>query len=142
MRKNYYLKKFKCIKNDQKVTWKNINMILNRKKRQTVNEVINDDGEKLSGNNMVAYFNDYYCNIASKLIERLPQTNNHNVFNTISRNPASCVFYPTNEVEVSYLLKDMKDKGSSLYCIKPGILLSVSNIIIPLLVHLFNICMF
>ena len=140
IKNNYYLEKFKYSRNDQKMTWKNISMMLNRNKKQTVNEIINEDGEKLYGNRMVTYFNNYFCNIASNLIERLPQTESQNVLSLINQNPMSCVLYPTNEVEVLYVLKNMKDKGSSLYCVKPNMLLKVSNVIIPLLVYLYNLC--
>ena len=33
----------------------------------------------------------------------------------------------------------MKDKGSSLYFVKPNMLLKVSNVIIPLLIYLYNL---
>ena len=142
MRKNYYHDKFKYFMGNQRETWKNINKILNRKKKQIINEIVNDDEEKLTGNRTVTYFNDYFCNVASNLIERLPQRENQQFLNTITRNPASCALYPTNEVEVFNVLKKLKDKGNNLYCIKPSILLAVASVIIPLLVYLFNSCIF
>ena len=141
MKNNYYINKFKHSKNDQKVTWKNINAMLNRNKKQMVNEITSDDGEKLNGKDMVTCFNNYFCNIASNLVRSLPQGVNQNILNPIDVNPMSCVLHPTNEVEVFCILKNMKDKGSNLYCIRPSLLLKVSNIIIPLLVYLYNLCL-
>ena len=46
---------------------------------------------------------------------------------------------PTDENEVSTILRSMPNKGNSLLDIKPRVLLMVADVIIPIIVHLYNL---
>ena len=138
MRSKYYNDKFNNISNDTKKTWSNINQLLNRKGKKSVTKLKNEFNEYMVGLDMVNHFNDYFSNIGARLSSSLPPNNDY--INTTVPLTNTCVFYHTDEVEVYSLLRDMPNKGNSLYDIKPKLLNLVSYKIVPILVYLYNMC--
>ena len=136
----YYNNKFKDSM-DAKTTWQNINKILNRKNKHCVKRLIDDNGRNRTGVDMVNYFNSYFSSVAADMTRDLPVVEENNSFLINSQSVTeSCVLFPTNIVEVSDILNSMPNKGNSLYDIKPKILNIVSEVILPLIVYLYNLC--
>ena len=89
---------------------------------------------------MVNYFNNYFTYIATDLLRSLPVNNSCVYFDKIETNPLTCYLYPTNEIEVSNLILTLSNKTNSLFDIKAKTLILVNDILIPILVYLFNFC--
>ena len=138
IRRRYYHNKFNACKEDCKQTWSNINILLKRKCKDTVQKVITDEGQEMQGIRMLNYFNDYFTSVVSRLTENMPNAINFNFFNNIPSIAQSCFFTPTDENEVNALLRSMPNKGNSLLDIKPRLLSMVSIIVVPLIVYLYN----
>ena len=138
IRRRYYFNIFRSSSGDFKKTWSNINCLLKRGNQDIVRKIVTDDGHELEGIAMVNYFNDYFTNIVSRLTQNMPDDINFDYFNNIRAIGESCFFMPTDEHEVSEILKGMPNKGNSLLDIKPRILLLVLNVIVPIIVYLYN----
>ena len=141
MRIQFYKEKFSNCNGDQRKTWTHINKLLNRSSKAGISKIVTENGESLNGEAMANHFNSYFTNVASNLVSHLPQRNNFGFLNVINRSLNSCYFNPTNNSEVSNILKSMPNKGNVLFDIKPKLLLDIKDKIIPLLVFLFNLCL-
>ena len=139
IRNEYYNKKF-LNSHNSKTTWSNINNVLKRKTKHSVISLVDDEGVMHRKVAMTNYFNHYFCNVASNLVENLPPRNDYESLNGIERVNESCFLFPTNEVEVSNTLNSLPNKGNSVFDIKPRILNIVCDIIVPILTYLYNVC--
>ena len=124
-----------------KETWKNINDMMNRGKRDDLIKVNDGNGCEIQSKNLANYFNDFFINVPSKLTESLPRAINYDYFRNITPVVDSCVLLPTNIHEVFNILKSFNNKVNRLYDIPPSLLLKVKGKIIPIFVHLFNNCL-
>ena len=91
-------------------TWKNINRQLGKVKISSyaslsINNIIIDDPKQI-----INHFNDYFVNIASKLVANLPQLP-HN-FQTYLPSPTlnSLYFQPTTLFEIKELVNNIQPK--------------------------------
>ena len=141
VKKQYYINKFNNCK-DSKQTWKNINKILKRKvKIDNVQNIINNDGNKVANEEVCNYFNDYFVNIVPKLLRDLPNEIDWNYFDSLMVNCQSIVMFSTDFCEIFAVIKSLSDKVNILTNIKPSLLLKIHEFIIPTLVRIFNDCM-
>ena len=120
--------------------WGNINALLNRKKSTGVKEVKDTNGTVLRGRDAAGYFNNFFTNIASNLLHNFSPNTEYNFLNMIQPVYNSCFLFPTNITEIFNVLSGLPNKGNSVYDIKPKLLLHVSNIILPILVYIYNLC--
>ena len=139
IRRKYYLDRFNQCKGDPKKTWSNINALLGRGVRNAVRKVVSDDGSTVEGLGLVNYFNDYFTSIASNLTESLPRAIDFDYFDNIQVVPHSCFLVPTDASEVTSILQSMPNKGNSLFDVRPNLLLKVSNVVVPIIVYLYNL---
>ena len=140
IRRRYYYYKFNACKEDCKQTWSNVNTLLKRKLRDTVRKVVTEEGQVMEGIHMLDYFNDYFTSVVSRLTENMPIAINFIFFlNNIPPVAQSCFFAPTDENEVNTILRSLPNKGNSLLDVKPRLLSMVSNIVVPLIVYLYNL---
>ena len=141
MRKNYYSNKFQKMNGDVKKTWNGINDVLKRKSKSDIDEVEDANGNIVKGQNMSENFNDYFCNVASDLVSDLPvQVEHRNINENLNQVNNSCYLFPSNETEVNCILLGMCNKGNPLFDITPRILIVVSNIVVPIISFLYNLC--
>ena len=136
----YYNDKFTSNNGDKKKTWNDINDLLGRKNKGFVTQVVDEQGNINKGPQMVNKFNEYFVSIANNIISNVPDTVESNYFSKIFSNVNSCFLYPTNEVEVLDVMKSLNNKGNSIFDIKPRILLSIKDKLLPVLSYLFNFC--
>ena len=111
-KQSYMAQTFKKIKNDMRQTWKNINRQLGKVKISScaslsINNITIDDPKQITN-----HFNDYFVNIASKLISNLPQLP-HN-FQTYLFSPTlnSLYFQPTTLFEIKKFVNNIQPKNS------------------------------
>ena len=140
IKQNYYNDEFTKIGGDTRKTWKSINSLLSRGKENIIKHIYNRNGGVLKGIDAANYFNNFFTNVATDLLQNVFVNNNFSFLNKI--NPILDSFYlcPTNEVEINDIMLKLPNKANSLYDIKPKILLQVKTVILPLLVYLFNYC--
>ena len=140
IKNNYYNDEFIRFGGDTRKTWKNINSLLNRRRGSGIKQICSHDGSFLKGVEAANYFNNFFINVATNLLENAPLNNNFSFLSKINPILDSFYIYPTNEIEIGDIMQKLPNKGNSLYDIKPRILLYVANVIIPVLVYLFNYC--
>ena len=108
----YYSDYFVKHSNDSRRQWQLLNSLLNRKRKSVkINKIQDCEGNISSHPKAIAQkFNEYFVNIASKL----KQTTNLN-FDTFLKNSVESSIYltPTNETEVSDIIKQLKVKATS-----------------------------
>ena len=139
MKNLYYYKKLNYCNDDSKKTWRNINELLGRS--QFNNEIkLKQNGNIVDKAHVCNEFNNYFSRVASDLVSVFSMNINFNYFGYLPRILDSCYLRPTNEFELYEILKSIPNKGNQLCDIKPNILLRISNVIIPILVYIYNCC--
>ena len=140
MKRRYHMNEFEKCRMNSKKTWFNINTLLGRGGREPVRVVVTEEGSVIGGPEVPRAFNNFFINIVSRLTLGLPQGINFACFDGIRRIDQTCFLIPTDESEVSAILRSMPDKGNSLCDIKPSILLLILDTVAPLIAHLYNMC--
>ena len=140
MRRLYYSKKFNKSFNNPRKNWNNINQILNRKKNNTINEIL-VDGHSYTGNLLPDVFNFHFTNVVSSLISNLPPMINYDFFSDLSSVSYSCFLIPCSNEEINSTLKTLGNKGNILYDIPSKFICLISDQVVPILVYIFNMCL-
>ena len=120
--------------------WKNINSVLNRKRKTDINE-IKIDGRSYKGNQLPSVFNSYFKDAVSALTVNLPVNVNFDYFRDFPTLQHSCFFIPCNFDEMLNILESMGNKGNMLSDFTFKYIRLVANKLIPVLVYIFNLCL-
>ena len=139
MRRLYYHNKLVNCMNDSKKTWVNINTLLNRKAKHSIDKLVTEDGLVVKGQAMANYFNSYFSNIVSHLTHNIPPANNYTYIDLhIQPLPHSFYFAPTDIPEVHSILKTLPNKGNQIYDIRACVLIRL-DVVKKIIVHIYNI---
>ena len=112
-KREYYNLKFNNCKKDIKSTWKLINSIIG-KKHKFSGRNINIDRKIVRGLLKIAnYFNKHFANFLYDLIKSLPPKKKHSSEYLKSSICQSVFTWPTCSQELSYILKNSKNKLSA-----------------------------
>ena len=112
VRRLYFFILFQHNRKNMRKLWFHINDLLGSKANSQM-EQLDVDGRKLTGQNMVDFANIHFVQIAQNLTAGI---NHLGPYNQIAeRNPFTCMFYPTDIVEVKMIIKSLKNKGSGLH---------------------------
>ena len=121
----YYARLFLENASNSKKIWNILNDLLKGRPVSTLKELM-VDGVILKGNALMTHINKYFINIAANLCVTVPDGL---VFRCLAPPVlASCFFRPTNALEVSEILRRLKNKGSRILDIHPSVV--KENIII------------
>ena len=138
MRQNYFLRKFKDCTNSRE-TWHEVNNVI---KNDNKNDDILLKSDVTGGNIPLDVvpdtFNDYFCSVAGDLVNHLPREINYDVLGRLPIQENSIYLVPTNYHEVDSVIEKLPNKGKSLFDIKPNLIKRIKNILIPILVYMFN----
>jgi hypothetical protein len=135
----YYKKTILEHRHNSRKTWETLNVMLGR--RVTGNLVsIRDNGRVLDSDEAVNRFNSYFTSIAAELAEELPPLDTPRQMLTPPVNN-SCFLTPTSFSEIKDILYSFKNKTCHKDEIQPIILWKIHEIVLPILVHIFNNCM-
>lgn len=108
-KKNYFKKLFEDTSSAK--IWKNLNIVLG-KKNQDRNIELENNGNKTCNNLEVCeIFNEYFSSIGENLAKSIPK-NNLNPLSTVTPVQRTIFLKPTNEVEVTSLIKELNTKKS------------------------------
>ena len=142
-RNEYYQQLFEKHKKISKATWKLINKLLGRKKKntkcislQTGNTLVSDSIE------VANIFNSYFANVANEIRNTLPCPNKNfteYLPSRGSRTAFSAFLFLTTEGEISIIIKQLKRKFSlGIDGISTDILKFLPHNIISAITHIFN----
>ena len=106
--------------------------------QDSVQKIVTDDGGELVGIALLNQFNDYFIRVVSHLTENMHHIVDYNYFRNIQTVVQSYYFVPRDESKVTANLQSMPHKGNSLLDIKPCLLHLTWNIVVPVIVFLYN----
>ena len=120
-KRKFYNDQIEKFSNNAKKQWSIINGIINRKKSATKINKFKFNGINISDKKCISNtFNEYFCNIASKLKDQIQVTpiNNHQNFSSLSRIKYvnnSIFLEPCTQPEIFDLIKSLKNSSTSDY---------------------------
>ena len=112
VRRLYFYKLFQENSKNYRKMWLHINDLLGSKNSSQM-EQLQVDGQVLCGQDMVDFANNHFVNIANTITADIPDLGPY-AFVT-DRNSNTCLFYPTDILEVQIIIKTLKNKGSGLH---------------------------
>ena len=113
-KKNYYKIFFSENANNIKKTWKQLNNILNKHKKNQQISQLSINGTLISDQKIIANkFNSYFTNVAYELNKNIPKSNN--IYQDYLKNPNEHSFYvnETNPHEISQIINDLKNSSAA-----------------------------
>ena len=128
------------IKNDMRQTWKNINRQLGKVKISSyaslsINIITIDDPKQITND-----FNDYFVNIASKLVSNLSQLPHNLQTYLLSPTLNSLYFQPTTLFEIKKLVNNIQPKNNfGTDEVPSSILKTTPDNVLFALTHVFNL---
>ena len=136
-KKAYYYNKFENLSNDIKATWKVINSLIKPIKNRNalkldIDGVVTDDPVILTKS-----LNDHFVSIAPSLASKIPAVNSDPI-SYMNHNQRSFVYFSCTDVEVTNIIRSLKNKKGSLEEIPVSILKMIADLISPVLSKLFN----
>ena len=116
-KQKYYKKYFEQYNTDSRKQWQMLNSLLNRNSKKTETIKLHDEnGNIISSPTLVAEkFNDYFCNIATKLKSEIRNPTNSQNFVQFLKNPVAHSIYltPTHSYEIRQTIMSLKLKATS-----------------------------
>ena len=140
-KKSYYSKQLDHYKGDMQKTWKVINDVLDKaKKNKHITKIIHENKEIENFKEISEIFNTYFSRIGVELAKHIPTTNTSFQKYLANPNPNSLFLFPTNTKELTQIVQNLQDKKSTGHDEIDNILVKkiIPQIASPL-VHIFNI---
>ena len=138
VKRRYYKNKFESCLNDVRSTWKNINLLLNKKREKLPSNMYIGEDKFSNSRDICEAFANYLSEIATSLDKNIPSSNeSYNCFLNNS-NINSMFLSETSDNEVKKVINSFKNKGSSVNEIPTKIFKIVSSNICEILGNLFN----
>ena len=134
----FYMRKSISTNNDAKKTWKFVNEMLNKNKKEKICAIDDNEGRSLAGHDMVNYFNCYFVNVVSTIVSNGPSRPLQTFFKNIPLINDSFYFFPVTAFEVQSVVVKLKDKPCCITDISTKVIKSVSLPISYILSYLFN----
>ena len=134
----YYLKKSISLNNDIKNTWRFVNEIMNKEKRETITSIKNNPDNYIAGETTANYFNDYFTKTVDELKKNIPPLNNVNLSNLVSFNNNTFFFSTKSQNEIQPVVFKLKDKHCHINDIPAKILKFVSLTVNMAMEMIFN----
>ena len=144
-KKDYYSKLFDNYKNDIKSTWRTINKILkpnSNNKRSSIKKIIHNDVTLTESSDIANVFNNFFCNIGKETSRKYgkSQINNQNHLKYLNDNNFvnSFSFRQSTPIDISSIIKSLKNKHAHITEIPIFVLKFIANIISPILSNIMN----
>ena len=139
-KKNHYANRFSATKNNIKSTWREINNILGKKKKDDFPDNFLNGQQSISNPSDIAdTFNLYFSSIGSSLASKIPSTDVHFTDYLHDRNTSSLFLTPTNSFEISQVVQDLNNASCGFDGIHSTVVKSCIPFISHLLAHIFNL---
>ena len=114
----YYSKMLYSSLNDSRKLWSCINSIMERSKCPTLKE-LKVGNRMITGRDLANYINNHFVTAVRSITAHLTSISVYSFFTPSVE--VSCFFYPTTPIEVSQIIKGLKNKGNRLLDIHPTI---------------------
>jgi hypothetical protein len=141
-KKQFYIKFFSNCKNKAKKVWSQINVIINKTKYKSKNEIyLNNNGEIVTDQKNVAnMFNKYFTNVAQNLVDKMGETKNSFKDYLKNTNINSMFLEETTSDEVTKLINNIDvKKAEDIYGISPKLVKIAGPQISEALASIFNL---
>lgn len=128
---------------DAKGYWQFIKRKLNKTINNPSNKIdhININGIKYTAeNNIAQYFNEFFCTVGSKMLGNIKEPSKTYELPKENRNINSMVLFGTNTMEVSRIIKKLKNKAAGYDGITAKTLKMLVDDISEPLTHVINLC--
>ena len=113
-KKSYYSKQLDHYKGDMQKTWKVINDVLDKaKKNKHITKIIHENKEIENFKEISEIFNTYFSRIGVELAKNIPTTNTSFQKYLTNPNPNSLFLFPTNTKELTQIVQNLQDKKST-----------------------------
>ena len=139
LKKRYYNNAFINMKTNIKGTWRLLNELLERKQKNSINELEVNGSTSTDPSLISNTLNNFFCSISSELRASLPPHSDSNHFDNFPSSSSSIFFSPTSASEVSTVITSFENKKCHTEDIPFKILKSVSPIISSHVASLFNL---
>ena len=143
LKRRYYEQKFDTAKGDTKQTWKLVNEVINRKKRNTVSSAeFKKDNERISDEReVVNRFNEYFVNVGANLAKKITANTNSTFKSYLKGNyMESMLLTPVCEQEIK---KELENLDPSKSCghdnIMPKVVKQLATELSEPLSHIINL---
>ena len=119
--------------------WSGINKLLNRGRKKQDTIFLEENGLISDPYKVANKFNDFYCNVAEKLCDKIPQVNNKYQDYLKNPNKNKLTLKETTPDEIVKIINDLDAKKSGdIYNISPDLVKLNSQIIAQILTIIFN----
>ena len=141
-KQQYYNQLFSSSLEDKQSFFRNLNNVLGRRYKKSRISCLVIQGEEITDDQRVANsFNQHFLTVGQQALTNI-NSEKSSIFHRIERTPFSCYLNPTNVVEISTILENLKDNKSTSVDGIPSEVLKASSIVIsPPLVKLINFSM-
>ena len=138
VKRRFYKMKFESCLNDVRSTWKNINLLLNKKREKLPSSMYIGQNKFSNSSDICEAFAKYFSEVATNLDNNIPKSNeSYNSFLDNS-NKNSMFLYETSDREVMKVINSFKNTGSSIKEIPTKIYKLISINLSKILSNLFN----
>lgn len=135
---NYFRNKFRRCQNDIKSTWKNVNCVLGRNGKRSIDKVFHNGQSSEDPAFIPQVFNDYFSSVAQNLRSNIPIRSTSHLQFMGNRSHGSLDFKFADIIEVNRVIMDLPNKSSNINSIPTFIFKYLSGTISPVLCDLFN----
>ena len=129
----YYENKFNNVKNNIKQTWRIINGVMkpkNNLKQNVIQKLIFNNAIYTNGNDISNIFNDFFVNIGNNIAESVDcSLDDHRKYLNHINQQNSFFFHPITPIDISIIIKSLKNKSSNINNFSVKILKSISNLV-------------
>ena len=138
-KRDYYQEYFNKNCSNSKKVWSGINKLLNRGRKKQGTIFLEENGLISDPYKVANKFNDFYCNVAEKLCDKIPQVNNKYQDYLKNPNKNKLTLKETTPDEIVKIINDLDGKKSGdIYNISPDLVKLNSQIIAQILTIIFN----
>lgn len=137
----HYDQLFAQYKDNLRKSWGVIKEVINQKQHAKNSAFsINVAGTETSDPAIITKtFNEYFVNVGPSLAQSIPTSSTAPTSFIESSSPASMYISPVTEVEISNLIRDLRNSSPGSDGIPPAIIKETADILIPVLVHVINL---
>ena len=140
-KKKYYRDLINNCKNDLRKTWKIINSLMSKGfKNTSIRKIVSNDIVYSNEEDISKIFNDYFCNIGTRLSSNIPISPS-DPLQYVEFNNVSCFhLYAVSSSEIVEIIKSLKNSKNDMNSFSVALLKEYSNFFSPIIASIVNLC--
>ena len=117
-KRSYYKNAFTRCSNNMKATWNLINGVVHEgKSRENINEIVIDGVSSCDGTQIAEKFNEYFCEVALKLQNDIPNSRRDPMDNMSQEVSNSMFLFPVTSLDIVKIVKNLKNSSYGLFSV-------------------------